>query len=107
MISVRNIYNFYKEHGYNTIVMGASFRNTNEIIELAGCDYLTISPSLLDELSMPSEGVVRRLNYSGQIKNKPTPLSHAEFSWMHNEDQMAVEKLSEGIRNFAKRSRKA
>ncbi|HBV2141051.1 TPA: transaldolase [Klebsiella variicola] len=102
VISVRNIYHFYKEHGYKTIVMGASFRNTNEIIELAGCDYLTISSSLLDELSMLSEGVVRRLNYLGKIKNKPTPLSHAEFSWMHNEDQMAVEKLSEGIRNFSK-----
>ncbi|HCI6001978.1 TPA: transaldolase [Klebsiella variicola subsp. variicola] len=102
VISVRNIYYFYKEHGYSTIVMGASFRNKNEIMELAGCDFLTISPSLLDELSKSSKEVVRRLNYLGEIKNKPTPLCHAEFSWMHNEDQMAVEKLSEGIRNFSK-----
>ena len=102
VISVRNIYYFYKEHGYSTIVMGASFRNKNQIMELAGCDFLTISPSLLDELSKSSKEVVRRLNYLGEIKNKPTPLCHAEFSWMHNEDQMAVEKLSEGIRNFSK-----
>lgn len=101
VISVTNIYNYYKQHGYNTIVMGASFRNVGEIIELAGCDRLTISPSLLKELQESDEKLVRKLDYKGEIKPRPEKITEAEFYWEHNQDPMAVEKLAEGIRKFA------
>ena len=101
VISVTKIYNYYKEYGYNTVVMGASFRNVGEITELAGCDRLTIAPALLKELQENSTALVRKLEYKGEVKEKPQPLTEAEFYWQHNSDAMAVEKLADGIRKFA------
>lgn len=101
VLSVTSIYNYYKEHGYNTVVMGASFRNTGEILELAGCDRLTISPQLLQELEEAQGDVVQKLTPATDIKERPAAMTHAEFLWDHNQDPMAVEKLAEGIRNFA------
>ena len=77
-----------------TVVMGASFRNVGEIIELAGCDRLTIAPALLKELQENSTTLVRKLDYKGEVKAKPQPLTEAEFYWQHNSDAMAVEKLA-------------
>ena len=101
VISVTKIYNYYKEYGYNTVVMGASFRNVGEITELAGCDRLTIAPALLKELQENSTALVRKLEYKGEVKAKPQPLTEAEFYWQHNSDAMAVEKSADGIRKFA------
>ena len=94
VISVTKIYNYYKEYGYNTVVMGASFRNVGEITELAGCDRLTIAPALLKELQENSTALVRKLEYKGEVKAKPQPLTEAEFYCQHNSDAMAVEKIS-------------
>lgn len=102
VVSVTKIYNYYKEHGYKTIVMGASFRNTGEITELAGCDRLTISPALLQELQETNEPLPVRLVDNGAKSEAPGALSEREFRWQMNEDPMATEKLAEGIRNFAK-----
>ncbi|GET87433.1 transaldolase, putative [Leishmania tarentolae] len=103
VISVTKIYHYYKRHGYRTIVMGASFRNAEEILELAGCDKLTISPSLLEELAASDGSVTRKLDPAQVTAVEKLPeLSRADFLFMHNEDAMAVEKLSEGIRNFHK-----
>jgi transaldolase len=99
--SVTFIYNHYKKHGYPTIVMGASFRNSGEILQLAGCDRLTISPQLLQELSETKGEVIRHLKTTADIQEKPSPLTESQFLWAHNQDAMAVEKLAEGIRNFA------
>ncbi|EEX50577.1 transaldolase A [Pasteurella multocida] len=101
VISVTKIYNYYKQHGYKTIVMGASFRNVGEITELAGCDRLTIAPALLKELQENTNALERKLSYTGEVKAKPQPLTEAEFYWQHNSDAMAVEKLADGIRKFA------
>ncbi len=101
VISVAGIYNYYKEHGYNTVVMGASFRNIGEILELAGCDRLTISPDLLQQLEEATGEVVEKLVDTNGNKERPAAMTHAEFLWDHNQDAMAVEKLAEGIRNFA------
>ncbi|MGB5445953.1 MAG: transaldolase [Psychromonas sp.] len=101
VISVSAIYNYFKEHGYKTIVMGASFRNIGEILELAGCDRLTIAPQLLQELRDSEGELVEKLIDSKGTKKRPTAMTHAEFLWDHNQDPMAVEKLAEGIRNFA------
>ncbi|MDF2152738.1 transaldolase [Vibrio sp. CAU 1672] len=101
VLSVTSIYNYYKEYGYNTVVMGASFRNIGEILELAGCDRLTIAPALLAELEAAEGEVVEKLVDSKGAKERPAPMTHAEFLWDHNQDPMAVEKLAEGIRNFA------
>lgn len=105
VMSVSAIYNYYKKYDYNTIVMGASFRNTTEITELAGCDYLTIGPALLDELSKSSAPVPKKLD-AASAKNMDIPrlpeLDEKTFRFMHNEDRMAVEKLSDGIRAFHK-----
>ncbi|EDP58048.1 transaldolase [Vibrio sp. AND4] len=101
VVSVTNIYNYYKEYGYNTVVMGASFRNIGEILELAGCDRLTIAPALLAELEAAEGEVVEKLVDSKGAKERPAAMTHAEFLWDHNQDAMAVEKLAEGIRNFA------
>lgn len=101
VISVASIYNYYKAHGYNTVVMGASFRNIGEILELAGCDRLTIAPQLLAELESTEGDVVEKLIDSNGTKDRPAVMSHAQFLWDHNQDPMAVEKLAEGIRNFA------
>ncbi|MBU2712457.1 transaldolase [Zooshikella harenae] len=100
--SVSTIYNFYKQHGYKTIVMGASFRNIGEIQELAGCDRLTISPQLLDELASTNESLEQKLNAEnlGDSIAKPA-VDETSFRWFMNEDAMATEKLAEGIRNFA------
>lgn len=101
VISVTEIYQYYKQHGYDTVVMGASFRNVGEIIELAGCDRLTISPALLKELSETSGDVERKLSYTGEVKARPERITEAQFLWQHNQDPMAVDKLAEGIRKFA------
>ncbi len=101
VVSVAEIYNYYKQHGYETVVMGASFRNTGEILELAGCDRLTISPGLLKELSESEGELERKLSYSGEVKARPEKMSEAEFLWDHNQDPMAIDKLAQGIRNFA------
>ncbi|OBU13899.1 transaldolase [Photobacterium aquimaris] len=101
VISVTSIYNYYKEHGYNTVVMGASFRNIGEILELAGCDRLTISPQLLQELEDATGVVEPKLVAATELKDRPAAMTHAEFLWDHNQEAMAVEKLAEGIRNFA------
>jgi transaldolase len=100
--SVTEIYHYYKKFGYNTIVMGASFRNLDEIIELAGCDALTISPSLLKILEN-TEGVLeKKLNPedSKRMEIKQIEMNEITFRWMMNEDAMATEKLAEGIRKF-------
>ncbi|MDU7391622.1 transaldolase [Atlantibacter hermannii] len=104
--SVRNIYDYFKQHRYETIVMGASFRRTEQILALAGCDRLTISPDLLKELQASEETVQRKLIPTQQTFKRPTPMTEAEFRWEHNQDAMAVEKLAEGIRSFASDQRK-
>jgi transaldolase len=103
VVSVTRIYNYYKTHGYKTEVMGASFRNLGEITELAGCDLLTISPQLLEELQKGTGELTRKLDASKAASvNKDAKISLDEktFRWMHNEDPMATEKLAEGIRQF-------
>ncbi|KAL1492195.1 hypothetical protein ABEB36_012678 [Hypothenemus hampei] len=103
VISVTNIYNYYKKFNYKTVVMGASFRNTSEIKALAGCDLLTISPKLLGELEASTEKLPRKL--SPETAKTQTlerlELTEAKFRWLLNEDQMATDKLSDGIRKFA------
>jgi len=100
--SVRNIYNYYKKHGYKTIIMGASFRNIEQVLELSGCDCLTISPNLLEKLQCNESVVVQKLYSSCNVAKKPISiLSQSDFSWLHNTEPMAVEKLSEGIRQFS------
>lgn len=98
--SVHRIYEYYKQHGYKTIVMGASFRNTGEIEWLAGCDRLTIAPKLLAELEADQGTLVQRLQPSPTPTSKPSPLSEAEFRLGMNQDAMATEKLAQGIRQF-------
>lgn len=101
VISVRNIYNYYKQHDYKTIVMGASFRKVEQILALAGCDRLTIAPNLLTEMKNSNAVVERKLNPNQPLLERPTAMTEAEFRWQHNADAMAVEKLAEGIRAFA------
>ena len=101
VVSVRNIYNYYKQHGYKTIVMGASFRKVEQILALAGCDRLTIAPNLLAEMQQSSAPVVQKLNPNQTVIERPAPITESEFRWQHNSDAMAVEKLAEGIRAFA------
>lgn len=98
--SVSKIYQYYKDHGYQTVVMGASFRNTDEIIELAGCDRLTIAPALLEELANTTGDLTVKLSDKGATQTPPARLTESEFRWDMNEDAMATEKLAEGIRNF-------
>lgn len=100
--SVSKIYNYYKQHGYTTIVMGASFRNVGEIEALAGCDYLTIGPNYLQELRDDENELVRALSpdSTGEPMEKVT-LDEKAFRWAQNEDAMATEKLAQGIRAFA------
>ena len=104
VISVTSIYNYYKKYGYSTIVMGASFRNKEEILELVGCDRLTISPKLLDQLADSKEPVTKHLDASkaADMDIAKIDVDQKTFAWMMNEDAMATEKLAEGIRNFAK-----
>ena len=101
--SVTKIYNYYKKFGYKTEVMGASFRNVGEIKALAGCDLLTISPALLDELAKSAEPLAPALTPAAAVASdlKQIHLDEKTFRWMHNEDAMATEKLAEGIRLFA------
>ncbi|MDD8059406.1 MULTISPECIES: transaldolase [Shewanella] len=101
VVSVTEIYNYYKQHGYDTVVMGASFRNIGEIIELAGCDRLTIGPALLEELANTDVTISRKLVAATSTVAAPTALTEEQFRWDFNEDPMAVDKLAEGIRNFA------
>jgi len=100
--SVTRIYDYYKKYGYKTQVMGASFRNVNQIIRLAGCDLLTISPELLEQLENTEGSLDRKLDPATAKVSKDTRLHLDEktFRWMHNEDAMATEKLAEGIRKF-------
>ena len=100
VLSVRQIYAYYKAHGHKTIVMGASFRNMGEIVALAGCDRLTIAPPLLKELDAAQGQLVRQLADPGASKPRPARMSEAEYRWQMNEDAMATEKLAEGIRGF-------
>lgn len=104
--SVKKIFNYYKQHGYKTIVMGASFRNTGEIKSLAGVDFLTISPALLEELRKSTDPVPKRLDAQAAAQAEPLAKvsfidNEPEFRWTLLEDQMAFEKLHEGIRKFA------
>lgn len=103
--SVRRIYSYYKKYNFKTLVMGASFRNSGEIKALTGCDLLTISPQFLEELKT-TEGelpVILNKEYAdANCKDEKFQIDEKSFRWMLNEDQMATEKLSEGIRNFTK-----
>jgi len=101
VVSVTSIYNYYKAKGYKTVVMGASFRNIGEVLELAGCDRLTISPALLDELANSTESISQKLFAEQPALAIEESLSEAQFRWLMNEDAMATEKVAEGIRNFA------
>jgi transaldolase len=104
VLSVRSIYAYYKAHGIKTVVMGASFRNIGEIEALAGCDRLTISPQLLDELAKSDASLQRKLDPAARSADTPARMALDEkaFRFMLNEDAMATEKLAEGIRLFAK-----
>lgn len=108
VISVTKIYNYYKKMGYRTQIMGASFRNTDEILELAGCDLLTIAPKLLAELQNLGGPLQRKLNPEAAKKTTANQivLDEKSFRWHLNENAMATEKLSEGIRVFAQDSLK-
>ena len=101
--SVTKIYNYYKKFGYKTVVMGASFRNTGEIIELAGCDLLTISPNLLEELDKTEGQLERKLNpeASKDFPVEKITMDEQTFEKMHAEDRMAHDKLKEGIEGFS------
>ena len=99
--SVTRIYNYYKANDYKTVVMGASFRNLNQIEQLAGCDRLTISPDLLEKLAL-DEGKLERKLAPGHKGEPRLSLNEAQFRWASNEDAMATEKLAEGIRQFAR-----
>uniref|UniRef100_A0A7S3PT88 Transaldolase n=1 Tax=Aplanochytrium stocchinoi TaxID=215587 RepID=A0A7S3PT88_9STRA len=104
-ISVKKIYNYYKKYGYDTVVMGASFRSKEEVLELAGCDKLTIAPKLLEAMEQSDDEVPLKLSAEtakdAEVGPKIT-VDEKTFRWMLNEDAMATEKLAEGIRNFSK-----
>jgi len=104
VISVTHIFDYYKKFGYPTQVMGASFRNIGEICELAGCDLLTISPKLLQELEQTEGTLTKKLDAGAarEMDIEKISLNEKSFRWMMNEDAMATEKLAEGIRNFTK-----
>jgi transaldolase len=106
--SVTRIYNYFKKFDYKTQVMGASFRKVDQIVRLAGCDLLTISPELLEQMEKTPVEVPRRLSVETAKASDATKihLDEKTFRWMHNEDAMAVEKLSEGIRKFYADARK-
>jgi transaldolase len=104
VLSVTAIYNYYKKHGYKTEVMGASFRNLGEIIELAGCDLLTIAPNLLADLQSREDVLVRKLDpaKAAGLDIEKTPVDEAAFRALHAKDRMANDKLDEGIQGFSK-----
>jgi transaldolase len=102
VLSVKKIYDYFKKFDYNTVVMGASFRNIGEILELAGCDRLTIAPALLKELSENNESIAEKLSAPAakDLAIEKIDMNEGTFRWMMNEDPMATEKVSEGIRKF-------
>lgn len=109
VLSVQNIYRYYKAHGYKTIVMGASFRNKGEILELAGVDRLTISPGLLDELKASTDEVkcvLEAEKAAAEWSGEKLDVSEPSFRFMMNEDACATEKTAEGIRGFSADLRK-
>merc|ERR1712137_962333 len=102
VLSVKQIYNYYKSHGYKTVVMGASFRNKERVLELAGCDLLTVSPNLLGEIQQSENDVPQTLDASKSSSDVPkTVLTESEFRWRMCQDECAHFKLAEGIRKFA------
>ncbi|VFP77633.1 transaldolase [Buchnera aphidicola] len=103
VLAVKKIFLYYKKYMYKTIIMSASFRKVEQILELSGCDRITISPDLLNVLKNQTCKFNRKLDIDkiSTISSKPTPLSESEFRFLHNQDAMAVEKLSEGIRQFS------
>jgi transaldolase len=102
VLSVKKIYNYYRKFGYQTEIMGASFRNTSQILELAGCDLLTISPDLLQKLSDSTNPVSAKLNKEAALASdlQKMEVNEKSFRFALNEDAMATEKLAEGIRLF-------
>ncbi len=104
--SVTRIYNYYKQHGYHTEVMGASFRKVGQVEALAGCDLLTIAPNLLDQMAALPGELERRLDPTRTTPAERVVLDEKAYRWLHNEDAMAVEKLSDGIRRFDVDARK-
>ncbi len=104
--SVTRIYNYYKQHGYHTEVMGASFRKVGQVEALAGCDLLTIAPDLLDQMAALPGELERRLEPTRTTPAERVTLDERAYRWLHNEDAMAVEKLSDGIRRFDVDARK-
>ena len=102
VLCVQEIYHYFRKHQYSTVVMGASFRNVGEIVALAGCDRLTISPALLEELTETRAELAQVLSDSGENAARPAALTEAEFRWAINDDAMATEKLADGIRGFEK-----
>ncbi|MGB5210477.1 MAG: transaldolase [Gammaproteobacteria bacterium] len=108
VVSVTRIYNYYKRHDIKTVVMGASFRNVDEILELAGCDLLTISPGLMSELELAEGELPRKLSpeIAKQRGEAAIVMDERKFRWLMNEDAMATEKLAEGIRNFTRDTEK-
>ncbi len=106
--SVTRIYNYYKKYGYKTQVMGASFRKMEQIVDLAGCDLLTISPDLLDALQKAPGDITPKLTveHAKASSEEKISLDEKTYRWMHNQDPMAVEKLSDGIRRFNEDGRK-
>lgn len=104
--SVRRIWQHYRRHGYATVVMGASFRNTGQVRALAGCDRLTISPDLLEALSRDTAPLNAALVDGGECLAAPGAMTEAAFRWQHNEDPMATDRLADGIRRFAADQRK-
>ncbi|WP_020165916.1 transaldolase [Methyloversatilis discipulorum] len=104
--SVTRIYNYYKQHGYHTEVMGASFRKVGQVEALAGCDLLTIAPDLLDQMAALPGELERRLDPTRTTPAERVTLDERAYRWLHNEDAMAVEKLSDGIRRFDVDARK-
>jgi len=101
VLSVQRIYNYFKKFGYKTVVMGASFRTKEQVIELAGCDLLTVSPTILEELAQAQVPVTRKLDPSNVVDVPKVDVSEKNFRWLLNEDEMAENKLSDGIRRFA------
>jgi transaldolase len=104
--SVQSIFNYFRQLNYPTIVMGASFRNSGEILSLAGCDRLTISPALLEELAQTEGSITQQLHAVAGEGKRSSPLTESQFRWQLNEDAMATEKLAEGIRGFEKDQQK-
>ncbi len=108
VVSVTRIYNYYKRNGIDTVVMGASFRNVEEILQLAGCDLLTISPDLMSALEQAEGDLPRKLSVetARQTGEAAIEMDERRFRWLMNEDAMATEKLAEGIRNFTRDTEK-